>query len=90
MKGDPLDPAGLIREAYRIPEITARDCRVIFLDWAMKGDAAFDLRERVTALLTRYADQPVDHPMTQTLLAGLQDAPPPRRRGGRAGRTDRV
>ncbi len=87
MKGDALDPAGLIREAYRIPDITARDCRVIFLDWAMKGDAPDDLRKRVEALLTQYADQPADHPMTQTLLAGLQKAPTPHRRGGRAGRS---
>ena len=86
MKGDALDPAGLIREAYRIPGITASECRVIFLDWAMKGTAPDDLRARVAALLVQYADQPADHPMTQTLRAGLETAPPPRRRGGRAGR----
>ena len=86
MKGDALDPAGLIREAYRIPGITAPECRVIFLDWAMKGMEPADLRARVAALLDQYADQPADHPMTQTLRAGLENASPPRRRGGRAGR----
>ena len=86
MKGDALDPSGLIREAYRIEGITASECRVIFLDWAMKGTETFDLRARVAALLDQYADQPADHPMTRTLRAGLAEAPSPRRRGGRAGR----
>ena len=86
MKGDSLDPAGLIREAYRIDGITGPECRVIFLDWAMKGTAPDDLRARVAALLAQYADQSADHPMTETLRAGLAEIPPPRRRGGRAGR----
>ena len=86
MKGDALDPAGLIREAYRIDGITAPDCRVIFLDWAMKGSVPDDLRARVRALLDQYAGEPADHPMTQTLRAGLSETPAPRRRGGRAGR----
>ena len=43
MKGDALDPAGLIREAFCIDGITAQDCRVIFLDWAIKSDAPDDL-----------------------------------------------
>ena len=86
MKGDALDPAGLIREAYRIEGITAPECRVIFLDWAMKGAVPDDLRARVAALLAQYADQPADHPMTLTLRAGLAEAPTPRRRGGRTGR----
>lgn len=86
MKGDALDPAGLIREAFRIDGITAADCRVIFLDWAMKGSQPGDLRARVAALCEQYADQPADHPMMQTLRAGLADAPTAQRRGGRAGR----
>jgi hypothetical protein len=86
MKGDALDPAGLIREAYRIDGITAQDCRVIFLDWAIKSDAPDDLPAAIKKLLTQYADQPAQHPMTQTLRAGLEDAAKPTRRGGRAGR----
>lgn len=86
MKGDALDPAGLIREAFRIDGITGPECRVIFLDWAMKGSAPDDLRARVAALLAQYADEPLDHPMTQTLRAGLADTPIARRRGGYAGR----
>ncbi|MFZ3582300.1 hypothetical protein ACOI1H_09045 [Loktanella sp. DJP18] len=86
MKGDALDPAGLIREAFRIDGITAADCRVIFLDWAMKRSQTGDLRARVAALCDQYADQPADHPMMQTLKAGLARSPIARRRGGRAGR----
>ncbi len=88
MKGDSLDPAALIQEAYRIEGITAHDCRVIFLDWALKGDASDDLRARIAALLKQYASEPADHPMTQTLQAGLSDAPAARRRGGRSGRIE--
>ncbi|WP_394152516.1 hypothetical protein [Loktanella salsilacus] len=86
MKGDALDPAGLIREAYLIDGITAQDCRVIFLDWAIKSNASDNLRGAIQKLLTLYADQPAHHPMTQTLRAGLDASPVPKRRGGRAGR----
>jgi len=86
MKGDALDPAGLIQQAYCIEKITAQDCRVIFLDWAIKSDAPDDLPAAIKLLLIQYADHPSDHPMTQTLLAGLADTPSPARRGGHMGR----
>ena len=85
---DPLDPKELILESYRIDGITAGECRSIFLDWALSVPVGTDPLEQVRALLVRYADQPADHPMTQTLLAALKDAAPARRRGGRAGRLD--
>ena len=35
MKGDlPIDPRGLIEEAYRM-ELGPEDCRTVFLDWAL-------------------------------------------------------
>ncbi|PUB19188.1 hypothetical protein [Yoonia sediminilitoris] len=86
MTKDPRDPKGLIREAYLIDGITAAECRSIFLDWALGVPVEKDTQAQVRALLLDYAEQPNDHPMTQTLLAALHDAPPPRRRGGRAGR----
>lgn len=86
MKGDARDPKGLIREAYKIDEITASECRTIFLDWALGVPAGLDAQEEVKALLTQYAHEPANHPMTQTLLAALKDARPAKRRGGRAGR----
>ncbi len=89
MKGDVLDPKGLIREAYRIEGITAGECRSIFLDWALGVPLGEDTEERVQKLLTQYADQPADHPMTQTLVAALRKTEPARRRGGRAGRLAR-
>lgn len=85
---DPLDPKELILESYRIDGITAGECRSIFLDWALSVPVGADPLEQVRALLVRYADQPADHPMTQTLLAALKDAAPARRRGGRAGRLE--
>ena len=86
MKGDTLDPRGLIKEAYRMDGITAEECRTIFLDWALGQPLDQDTKAIVQQVLTQYADQPADHPMTQTLVAALRDAGPARRRGGRAGR----
>ena len=86
MKGDVRDPKGLIREAYRIDGITASECRTIFLDWALGVPAGLNSKDEVKALLLQYANEPTDHPMTQTLVAALKDVGPARRRGGRAGR----
>lgn len=86
MKGDARDPRGLIRDAYQIAGITSAECRSIFLDWALGVSGQLDSKAEVQALLVQYADEPVDHPMTQTLIAALKDAGPARRRGGRAGR----
>ncbi|MEJ6398082.1 hypothetical protein [Yoonia sp. 208BN28-4] len=83
---DAFDPKGLIRESYAIDGITAGECRSIFLDWALGVPAGADPKDHVQHLLTRYADQPATHPMTQTLVAALKDSGPARRRGGRAGR----
>ena len=82
----PHDPKGLIREAYRIDGIGAGECRTIFLDWALGVPEGVEVKGVVQALLVEYADQPADHPMTQTLVAALDDSPAPRRRGGRAAR----
>ena len=86
MKGDARDPRGLIQEAYKIDGISASQCRSIFLDWALGANVAGDPRADIEALLVQYADQPQEHPMTQTLLAALKPAAAPRRRGGRASR----
>lgn len=83
---DSDDPKGLIREAYRIDGITPAECRSIFLDWAMSLPDPEQARPMIRSLLARYAPGAEDHPMTQTLRAGLADAGPARRRGGRAGR----
>ena len=89
MKGDALDPKGLIKEAYRIDRITVAECRTIFLDWVLGIPLGEDTEQRVQQLLTQYANEPADHPMTQTLVAALRKTEPARRRGGRAGRLAR-
>ena len=83
---DPIDPRGLIREAYRIEGISAPECRSIFFDWALGIPVDSNTDEMVRALLARYAGEPADHPMTETLKAALDKANAPRRRGGRAAR----
>jgi len=85
---DPLDPKGLIREAYRIEGITSYECRSIFLDWAL-SHASDDHTPAIEKLLTQYGPDRLDHPMTQTLTAALSDASPAKRRGGRAARLER-
>ncbi len=81
------DPRGLIRESYRIENITAPECRAIFLDWAMGRPEAPDESAQITALLDFYGADKADHPMTEVLRAGLAGAAAPQgRRGGRSAR----
>ena len=80
MERDPLDPKGLIREAYRIEGIGKPECRSIFLDWALSVDATPDA---IRTMLERHGVE--GHPMTAVLREGLEVAPKGRR-GGRAAR----
>lgn len=83
MKGDDLDPRGLIFEAYRIEGINASQCRSIFLDWALGVPIEADTAGLITSLLERYRPVAPDHPMTDVLEQGLQKmTAAPRRRGG--------
>lgn len=82
MDKHPLDPKGLIREAYRIEGITAGECRSIFLDWALSAPAGQDTDGALRALIGHYARGQDAHPMTQVLTDGLMQAAGPRRRGG--------
>lgn len=83
---DPLDPKGLMTDAYLIAGITAGECRSIFLDWALGLESGADTQAAIRTVLERHKTEPADHPMTLTLQEGLKSATPPRRRGGRAGR----
>lgn len=82
MERDPIDPKGLIREAYRIDGITAGECRSIFLDWALSLPEGEDTRDALETLVARYAPDAVDHPMTIVLKEGQEKSQAPRRRGG--------
>ena len=82
-KGDPLDPKGLIADAYRIDGITAGECRSIFLDWALSFEG--DYKTGIPQLLDRHGAA-ADHPMTRTLADGLSQSEQPKRRGGRRAR----
>ncbi|MDP5216013.1 hypothetical protein Q5Y75_02165 [Ruegeria sp. 2205SS24-7] len=79
---DPLDPKGLIREAYRIDGITPPECRSIFLDWALSLPAEVDQNTALRTLHDRFGAETPDHPMTEVLAQGLKAAQNPRRRGG--------
>jgi len=82
MKGDALDPKGLILEAYRIDGITQSECRTIFLDWALSMPMETDTADILTSLIARYGADAPNHPMTIVMTDGLQAMAAPRRRGG--------
>ncbi|MDT8327592.1 MAG: hypothetical protein RQ750_09460 [Roseovarius sp.] len=82
MQRDPLDPKGLIREAYCIEGITSGECRSIFLDWALSLADDQDTQAAIGTMLARYAPEHPDHPMTGVLDDGTRTATAPRRRGG--------
>lgn len=82
MERDPLDPKGLIREAYRIDGIGPGECRSIFLDWALSHPDDAATGDSIAQLLERYGIAHPDHPMTEVLREGLARAESPRRRGG--------
>lgn len=82
MPRDPLDPKGLIREAYRIDGIGPGECRSIFLDWALSRPDDVPTEDGIARLLDRHAPEHPEHPMTEVLRAGLDGAERPRRRGG--------
>ena len=84
MKGDALDPKGLIREAYRIDGIGPSECRSIFVDWALSLPEGTAPAQAIPDLLRRHGAP--DHPMSQVLRAGLDAAPARGRRGGWRGR----
>ncbi|WP_439139364.1 hypothetical protein [Roseicyclus sp.] len=86
---DPIDPKGLIRESFRIDGITDGECRSIFVDWALSLSGA-EPREAISALLARYDDAPITHPMLAVLRAGLEASPKGGRRGGRAARVSQA
>lgn len=81
-QNDPLDPKGLIREAYLIDGITWEECRSIFLDWALALPDGQDARDAIDALIDRHKAVAGGHPMTDVLIEGQQSAARPKRRGG--------
>jgi hypothetical protein len=79
-----IDPRGLIFEAYRIEGIGHKECRSIFLDWALGVADSGDMTPHLQALMAEYGAANPDHPMTAVIREGMQRrAEPGRRRGGR-------
>ncbi len=79
----PLDPRGLIADAFKIEGISAPECRSIFLDWALESRDAGEIRRAASALAAQYADAP-EHPMSAILQeATIELSTAPKRRGGR-------
>lgn len=81
-KGDlPCDPRGLISESYRIEGISPQECRTIFMDWALGVPDDEDSVTHIRDLLTYYAGQHGNHPMTKLLEDGSKrSARAPKRR----------
>jgi hypothetical protein len=82
-----IDARGVIHEAYRIEGITEKDCRTIFLDWAMFAPDSPSMAEQLQTFLDVYAPGNPDHPMNRVIREGLaKSSASTGRRGGRAGR----
>lgn len=82
MKGDAIDPKGLIADAYQIEGIGAEECRTIFLDWALSVPVDVDTTTLIGSLMARHEADAPDHPMTAVLRDGLTKTAAPKRRGG--------
>jgi hypothetical protein len=83
MNKTPLDPRGVIADAYRIDGISAPECRSIFLDWALEPRETGELRIAAKALAKQFSSFP-KHPMTAILNeAAVELTTAPKRRGGR-------
>ena len=80
IKGDNIDPQGLIAESYAIEGIPIEDCRTIFMDWALNLPVDSDTGSLIRVLLDRHGEE--GHPMTSVLREGLGGLQAPRRRGG--------
>ncbi|MEM0943425.1 MAG: hypothetical protein AAGI70_05690 [Pseudomonadota bacterium] len=77
----PLDPRGLIGDAYRIEGIGKEDCRSIFFDWALGLPPGTEPKDAAEVLIAHHGGAEA-HPMTVLLREAAQPAPPMRRRGG--------
>lgn len=86
MQLNEADPKGLVRESYRIEDITLGECRSIFVDWALSLPVDAPMRDALRSLIAHYALPLPDHPMSQVMNEGLAAPEAPRRKGGRAGR----
>lgn len=75
-----IDPRGLIFEAYRIEAISAPECRVIFLDWAMSSSQDRAMPAMLAELLAHYGPANPDHPMTRLIAEGMSRSVTPKRR----------
>ena len=60
----PADPRGLILEAYNIENLSEKDCRTIFLDWALGVPAESDIAQLMPKLAEYYAELNPEHPMS--------------------------
>ena len=63
----PADPRGLILEAYNIEDLSEKDCRTIFLDWALGVPAESDMARLMSELAGHYVDLNPEHPMSMLL-----------------------
>ena len=63
----PADPRGLILEAYNIKDLSEKDCRTIFLDWALGVPAESDMARLMSELAEHYVDLNPEHPMSMLL-----------------------
>lgn len=80
------DPRGLIRESFNIEGISEKDCRTIFLDWALGVPTDSDMHALLSELAAHYGPLHPGHPMVAILEEGLAGAGRERRGSRRRSR----
>jgi len=85
-----VDPKKLILEAYNIDGIGSRECKSIFLDWALSISSDSEVSLLIRILINKYESVAKDHPMTKVLYEGLLPSSTPKRRGGRKSRINLI
>ncbi len=78
-----FDARGLMFEAFRMPELTDKDCRSILLDWALGLPDDAEYKSALQRMLDLYGESNADHPMTALLREGLELASGTQRTRGR-------
>lgn len=83
------DPKGLIKDSFRMEDITLSECRSIFVDWALSIGSEVDTKEALANLIGQYGADFDAHPMLEVLVEGTTEPAVKGRRGGWAGRRAR-
>lgn len=76
------DAKDLMHDVFQMEDITAPDCRTVFMDWALSRADLRDSEEALKSLIAHYEPGFPHHPMIAVLKEGLVRNIKTGRRGG--------